>query len=334
MAWRNRKHPLLCKLKTCCKAPDPGVVLSKGNTRLALWIWKRNFTRGIVRSFFGARPFTPTSLGLFLVHSYAAALLPRSSVLPLKKPHTNQPLPRGPEHLGVRERDSLVQGGHFSCLLPVIVAITICSASLGWAGLLRLTGRRAEPWFAEHSQRALAASWQLGKFLPRSSYFIYVTVCGKHLARHLTDTSPATESWEKSKQPPGIIKCSFMHLKPHSLLSATRAEPGVIQLKSVKDRLKIAWTLVKMFLPDETIPEPGHPGSPTCTITDFVCDPGQVFFLSLTSVSLPKWGKGETALVTYVNICRCSLEELNVTTAILPPLTIVHNFWWSSNSQR
>lgn len=61
---------------------------------------------------------------------------------------------------------------------------------------------------------------------------------------------------------------------------------------------------------------------------------GKSFFLSLTSVSLSKWGKQETALVTHVDICQSSVEELNVITAILAALKIVRNFWWSSNSQK
>lgn len=45
MAWRDRKHPVLCKLKTSHKAPDPG------NTRLALWVWKRNFPVKLLKGY-------------------------------------------------------------------------------------------------------------------------------------------------------------------------------------------------------------------------------------------------------------------------------------------
>lgn len=45
MAWRDRKHPVLCKLKTSHKAPDPG------NTRLPLWTWKRNFTGKLLKGY-------------------------------------------------------------------------------------------------------------------------------------------------------------------------------------------------------------------------------------------------------------------------------------------
>lgn len=145
MAWCDRKHSALCKLKMSYKAPDPGVVLSEGNTLLAPQIWKRNFAGEVFGRFFGAGPFTPTSFGPFLVHGWANAFLPRSSALPLKESHTDQPSPRGPKRFRVRERGSPVQGGHLSCLLPVILAVTTCSGSLGWPGLLRLTGRRADP---------------------------------------------------------------------------------------------------------------------------------------------------------------------------------------------
>lgn len=60
----------------------------------------------------------PTSFGLFPPHGWATALLPRSLALPLHESHTNQPLLRGPECLGVKERGSLVQGGHLRLSSP------------------------------------------------------------------------------------------------------------------------------------------------------------------------------------------------------------------------
>lgn len=176
---------------------------------------------------------------LFLVHGCATALLSRSSALALNESSSTSPCQQVLNSWkGSEGRGSLDQGGHCTCLLTVVVAITICSGSLGW-------GRSSEAHWKKsraigcHSQQALADSWQSGMFLPCSSYFIYVTVWGKHLAQHLTDTYPATESWEKPKQPSGITKCIFVHLKPYSLLSATRCEPEVTQLRSVKDRLKM-----------------------------------------------------------------------------------------------
>lgn len=55
MAGCHRKHPLFCKLITPYKAPNPGVVLSEGNTHSAVRIWKRSFTGEVVRRFFRSR---------------------------------------------------------------------------------------------------------------------------------------------------------------------------------------------------------------------------------------------------------------------------------------
>lgn len=189
MAWRDRKHPVLCKLKTSLKAPDPG------NTRLALCIWKKTLQK-VVERLFGAGLFIPRSFMVFPVHGCATAPLSRCPALP-----QNESTPTSPcqqvltSWKGSEGKGSLDQGGycilniHSEYDLAIVVAMTICTGSLGWASLLRLTGGRAEPLPNPVS------SWQSGVLLPCSSYFIYVTVWGKHLAQHLTDTYPATESW-------------------------------------------------------------------------------------------------------------------------------------------
>lgn len=67
--------------------------------------------------------------------------------------------------------------------------------------------------------------WQLSSSLRRySSCILWQFVGNIWHSIWLT----ATENWEISKQPPGITKCHFRHLKPHFLQTATRAKPRVI----------------------------------------------------------------------------------------------------------
>lgn len=140
MAWRDRKHPVLCKLKTSLKAPDPETPAwhsGFGKETLQESCWKAVWSRIV---------YKPISFILFHVHGCASALLSRCPALPLNESTPTSPCQQVLTSWKRSEgKGSLGQGGHCNCLLTVAVALTTCSGSLGWASLLRLPGRRAEP---------------------------------------------------------------------------------------------------------------------------------------------------------------------------------------------